>query len=160
MKISEIISRNPVCVSPRMTVLEAAQTMKILDASLLPVCDNGRLVGAITDRDIAIRAVAEGRDAKRTTVSEVMTEDTIYCFDDQEAGEAARLMREHEVRRLPVLNREKRLVGIIALGNLAACEGNEEMAGEVLSRIATGSFEGQDPAGLIKLETEPEPLML
>jgi CBS domain-containing protein len=160
MKISEIISRNVTYVSPQTTVMETAQTMRILDASMLPVCDHNRLVGTVTDRDITIRAVAKGCDAKHTPIADVMTEETVYCFDDQDADEAARLMREHEVRRLPVLNRERRLVGIISLGDLAACDGNEEMAGEVLGRIAVGSLAGRNHASLIKIETQPEPLML
>jgi CBS domain-containing protein len=160
MKINEIISQEPVCVSPRTTVLEAAQTMKILDASMLPVCEHDGLVGTVTDRDIAIRAVAGGCDAKHTPIGEVMTEDPIYCFDDQEADEAVQIMREHEVRRLPVLNREKRLVGIISLGELAACNGNEEMAGEVLGRIAVGSLAARNHAIAVKMEIQPEPLML
>jgi CBS domain-containing protein len=142
MKINEIISQDPVCVSPRTTVMEAAQTMKILDAGMLPVCDRDRLVGTVTDRDIAIRAVAQGCDGKHTTISEVMTEDVIYCFDDQEVDEAAQLMREHQVRRLPVLNRERRLVGTISLDDLAMRRENEVMAGEVLGRIAVGALAG------------------
>ena len=160
MKISEIISQNAAYVSPQTTVLEAAQTMKILDASMLPVCDHDRLVGTVTDRDITIRAVARGCDTKRTPIAEVMTEEAVYCFDDQDTDEAARLMWEHEVRRLPVLNRERRLVGIVSLGDLAACDGNEEMAGEVLGRISIGALAGRNHPSLIKLETQTESLVL
>jgi len=142
MKVSEIISQEPTCVSPRTTVLETAQTMKVLDVGMLPVCDQDRLVGTVTDRDITIRVVAQGWDAKQTPVRDVMTEETVYCLDDQKAEEAAQLMREHQVRRLPVLNRDGRLVGIISLGDLAACSGNEEMAGEVLGRITAGVLDG------------------
>jgi rhodanese-related sulfurtransferase/predicted transcriptional regulator len=142
MKISEIISQNAAYVSPQTTVLETAQIMKLLDVSMLPVCDHN---------------VATGCDAKRTCVADVMTEETVYCFDDQDADEAAHLMREHEVRRLPVLNREKRLVGIISLDDLAACDGNEEMAGEVLGRIAVGSLSGRAHTSLVKMETTHVP---
>ncbi len=160
MKISELLSQNVTCVSPQTTVLETAQTMKILDAGMLPVCDQDRLVGTVTDRDITIRAVAKGCDAKHTPIADVMTEEAVYCYDDQDADEAARLMWEHEVRRLPVLNREGRLVGIISLGDLAACDGNEEMAGQVLGRIAVGSLAGRGHAGLIKIKTPSKSLML
>jgi CBS domain-containing protein len=160
MKISEIISQNVTYVSPQTTVMETAQTMRILDTGMLPVCDHNRLVGTVTDRDITIRAVAKGCDARHTPIADVMTEGTVYCFDDQDTDEAARLMREHEVRQLPVLNRERRLVGTISLGDLAACDGNEEMAGEVLGRIAVGSLAGRYHASLVKTETQPEPLML
>jgi CBS domain-containing protein len=103
----------------------------------LPVCGEGdRLVGMITDRDIAIRAVAEGDDADMTFVKNVMTPGVIYCYEDQEVQEAAELMEKHQVRRLVVLNRDKQLVGIISLGDLAVDTQNEQLAGHTLEAIS------------------------
>ena len=103
---------------------------------MLPVCDGDRLVGVITDRDITVRGVAQGCDPKTARVQEVMTPEVIYCFDDEDVKEAAKKMEEKQVRRLPVLNREKRLVGIVSLGDLAVRTGKEELAGEVLERVS------------------------
>lgn len=138
MKIAEIIAEQPAWVSPETTVFDAARTMKLRDVGMLPVCDRDRLVGTITDRDITIRVVANGWDCQRTLIGDVMSEDAIFCYDNQEAEEIAQLMHDHQVRRLPVLNCEKRLVGIVSLGDLATRHGNEEMAGAVLGRIAAG----------------------
>jgi CBS domain-containing protein len=102
----------------------------------LPVCDNDRLAGLITDRDIAVRAVAEGCDPRTTTVKDVMTPDVVYCFEDQDVQEAAQLMREHQVRRLVVLNRDKRLVGIVSLGDLAVETGDEKLAAKTLEHVS------------------------
>ena len=103
---------------------------------MLPVCDGDRLVGVITDRDITVRSVAQGHDPKTARVQEVMTPEVIYCFDDEDVKEAAKKMEEKQVRRLPVLNREKRLVGIVSLGDLAVRTGKEKLAGEVLERVS------------------------
>ena len=110
--------------------------MKSLDVGSLPVCDGRRLQGMLTDRDITIRATAEGRDPRQTPVHEVMTPETIYCFEDQEASEAARLMEQRQIRRLPILNRNKDLVGIVALGDLAVDMPNDKRVGEVLEGIS------------------------
>jgi CBS domain-containing protein len=90
----------------------------------------------ITDRDITVRGVAQGYDPKTARVQEVMTPEVIYCFDDEDVKEAAKKMEEKKVRRLPVLNREKRLVGIVSLGDLAVRTGKEKLAGEVLERVS------------------------
>jgi CBS domain-containing protein len=109
--------------------------MKTLDVGSLPVCDNDRLVGLITDRDIAVRAVAEGCDPRTTTVQNVMTPDVLYCFEDQVVQEAAQLMSEQQVRRV-VLNRDKRLVGIVSLSDLAVDAGDEKLAGMTLEQVS------------------------
>jgi CBS domain-containing protein len=110
--------------------------MQRLDVGPLPVCDGDRLVGMLTDRDIVMRAVAEGCDPSTTTVREAMTPDIAYCFEDQDVHEAARLMAQYQIRRLPILNHDKRLVGMIALGDLAVSPGNQQQAGEVLEQIS------------------------
>jgi len=111
--------------------------MRDLDVGLLPVCgDHDRLVEMLTDRDISVSAVAEGQDPKATRVSEVMTPNIIYVFEDQDVNEAAQLMKENQVRRLVVLNRDKRLVGIVSLGDLALDTGDEELAGATLEAVS------------------------
>jgi CBS domain-containing protein len=118
MKVSEAMTRDVRVASPEETVQKAAQTMASLDAGVLPVGEKDHLIGMITDRDIAIRGIAKGKGPK-AKVRDVMTEDVKYCFDDQEVEEVTRNMADIQVRRLPVLNREKRLVGILSLGDIA-----------------------------------------
>jgi CBS domain-containing protein len=136
MQLKEIMTPNVEVIHPDATVQEAAQKMKGLDVGPLPVCDGERLVGMLTDRDITIRATAEGRDPKTTKAQDVMTCEVIYAFEDQGVTEAARLMEEHQIRRLLVLNRDKQLVGIVSLGDLAVHTGDERLAGEVVERVS------------------------
>ena len=111
--------------------------MRDLDVGPLPVCgDDDRLAGMVTDRDIAVRAVAEGWDPTAKRVRDVMSEEVVYCFEDQAVEDAARLMRENQIRRLVVLNRDKRLVGIVSLGDLAVETGDEELAGRTLEEVS------------------------
>jgi len=136
MRVSEVMTRTPECIAPTATVHDAAGRMKKLDVGSLPVCDNDRLVGLITDRDIALRSVASGRDPRTDPVRDVMTAGIIYCFEDQDASEAAQLMSEKQIRRLPVLDRDKRLVGIVSLGDLATEARDEKVAGDALKEIS------------------------
>lgn len=106
-------------ISSEAPVIQAAQKMRRLDVGSLPVCAGDRLTGLLTDRDIAIRLVAAGLDPETTPVSEIMTPDVIYCFEDQTLEEAAALMEAHQIRRLPIVNRAKRLVGMLALSDFA-----------------------------------------
>ena len=118
MKVGKCMSRDVQLATPTQTIREAARMMAEIDAGSLPVQEDDRLVGMITDRDIAVRAVAEGKSPD-TPVRDVMTREVLYCFDDQEVKEIARNMGDVKVRRLPVVNRDKRLVGIISVGDLA-----------------------------------------
>jgi len=135
MQVKEVMTGSVECVAPDATIASAAARMRDLDVGALPICNNDRLEGMVTDRDIAIRAVADGRDPKSTTVRDVMTPNLVYAFDDQDVEEAADLMREHQIRRLPVLNRDKRLVGIVSLGDLAV-ETDEELVGSTLEAVS------------------------
>jgi CBS domain-containing protein len=119
MQIREIMTEAPELVSADASAMEAAEKMRELDVGSLPVCDGERLQGVLTDRDIAVRLVAEGLNASSTRVSEIMTPEVAYCFDDQTLEEAATLMEAEQIRRLPILNRDKRLVGMLSLGDLA-----------------------------------------
>jgi CBS domain-containing protein len=136
MQVSEVMTRGTECTRPDATLREAAERMKALDVGSLPVCDNDRLVGMLTDRDITVRSVAAGHDPGADRVRDVMTPEIFYCFEDQDVSEVADLMREKQVRRLPVLNRDKRMVGIVALGDLAVDTGDEQLAGHALEGIS------------------------
>jgi CBS domain-containing protein len=119
--------------------------MRDMNVGPLPVCgQDDRLSGIITDRDIVIRAVAEGKDPHSTRVREIMTPHVVYCFDDQDVQDAASLMEENQIRRLAVLNRNKRLVGILSLGDIAVhtTEGHFELVGEALERISEPAHVG------------------
>lgn len=139
MIVRDIMSRDVEVVHPDSVLQEAAGKMKSLDVGSLPVCDNRRLLGVVTDRDITIRAVAAGQDPKSTKVRDTMTPELIYCYEDETLSEAAKLMERHQIRRLPILNREKQLVGIVALGDLAVDSGNEKLSGTVLEEISEPS---------------------
>ena len=136
MRIKDIMSRDVQVIHPDSVIQEAAGKMKTLDVGSLPVCDNRRLLGVLTDRDITVRAVASGRDPGTTKVSDTMTPELIYCFEDENIKEAAKLMERHQIRRLPILDREKHLVGIVSLGDLALETGDDKMSGEVLEEIS------------------------
>ena len=134
MKVCDAMSCDVIVASPTQSISDAAKLMAKIDAGILPVGENDRLVGMITDRDIAIRAVAEGKPPT-TKVRDIMSEEVIYCFDDQDLEEVAQNMSQMKVRRMPVVNREKRLVGIISLGDLARNE-DTGTTGETVSNIS------------------------
>jgi CBS domain-containing protein len=137
MTLNEIMTARPKCVAPDTPLQEAARYMRDLDVGPLPVCgDDDRLVGMVTDRDITVRAVALGKDPKTTKVSDVMTQDIIYGFEDQDVDDAARVMEQRQIRRLVVLNRDKRLVGIVSLGDLAVEAHTRDTASEVLREVS------------------------
>jgi CBS domain-containing protein len=134
MRVAEVMTRDVRLIEPNQTIQEAARMMADVDAGIMPVGEGNRLVGMITDRDIAVRAVAEGK-GPQTQVREVMSPEVKYCFEDEDTDAVARNMAEIQVRRLPVVNRDKRLVGIISLGDLAVTEGAHP-AGEAVSGIS------------------------
>lgn len=134
MMVREAMTRDVQIITPSDTVQSAAMCMASLDAGSVPVADGDRLVGMVTDRDIAVRAVAAGR-GPQTPVGEIMTGEVKYCFEDQDIEDVARNMADIQVRRLPVVNRDKRLVGIIALGDIAVSRDGDQ-AGVALSGIS------------------------
>lgn len=134
MRVSELMTRDVQLIEPTQTILEAAKLMAELDAGIIPVREGDRLVGMITDRDIAVRAVAEGKGPD-TPIREVMTEDVKYCYEDDDTEDVARNMADIQVRRLPVLTREKRLMGIISLGDMAVTD-EAGKAGEAVAGIS------------------------
>jgi CBS domain-containing protein len=135
MQLSDIITRDVETIPPEATVREAAQRMRSRDVGSLPVCDGARLLGMITDRDITIRAIADGRDPERTPVRDAMTPTVQYCFEDEDVRRAAEIMEQGQIRRLPVVDRDKKLVGILSLGDIAL-SGEDELSAEALERIS------------------------
>jgi CBS domain-containing protein len=128
MKISQLMTSDVRTVSPQQPIQEAARFMLSEDAGAMPVCDGERLVGMVTDRDIAVRVVAEGLGPD-TPVSQVMTGDTLFCWDDDDVEDVAAKMSDAQVRRFPVVSRgDQRLVGIVSLGDLS--QGDHEEAAE------------------------------
>ena len=135
MKVSKIMSRDVTLLNPQQTICVAASLMAEIDAGALPVGENDRLVGMITDRDIVIRAVAQGKSAD-TKVADVMSKEVLYCFDTDEIDDVARNMGKARVRRLPVVNRDKRLVGIVSLGDVARNDDATNI-GQTVTRVST-----------------------
>ena len=135
MKVKDIMSREVHVARPDETLRDVAQKMADYDIGSLPVCDGQKIQGMITDRDIAIRAVAQGKSPDTTKVREVMSEDVKYCFDDQDIADVAQNMGDIQVHRLPVVNHDKRLVGIISLADIANTAG-PELAGDAVQGIS------------------------
>ena len=122
MRVSEAMTRDVRVATPGQTIRDVARIMAEIDAGSMPVGENDRLVGMITDRDIAIRAVAQGKGPD-TPVREVMSDSKVlYCFEDDDLNNVAKNMGDEQVRRLPVVNKDKRLVGIVSIGNIAQRE--------------------------------------
>jgi CBS domain-containing protein len=136
MHIRQLMSQYIKVIRPDVCVTEAAQKMSRGDVGPLPVWDGERLVGILTDRDIFMRVVATERDPQTTQVREVMTLEVVSCFEDEEVETAARLMATHQIRRLPVLDREQHLVGILSLGDLAVYAADAALASEVLEEVS------------------------
>lgn len=134
MKVSEVMSRDVQIARPQDSIRSVAQRMTQIDVGSLPICDGETLTGIVTDRDIVIRVVGEGRSFD-TPVSDVMTAKVEYCLEDDELDDAADKMAEAQVRRLPVLNRDNRLVGVLALGDVAL-KVKDSTAGETLEDIS------------------------
>ena len=130
------MTRNPEVVPPTATLEEAARKMDQLNVGPLPVCEGDRLIGMVTDRDITVRATSTGKDPRTTPIAEAMSKDLVYCFEDQDVREAARIMEDKQIRRVPVLSREHRLVGIVSLGDVATSGRDDRMTGEVLERVS------------------------
>ena len=135
MELRDVMTPNPECIPPDTSLKEAAARMRDSDIGDVLVCENDRLVGIITDRDIAIRATADGKTPSRCKVRDVMSVGITYCFEDQSHEEAAKVMSEKQIRRLPILNREKRLVGIVSLGDFALQTNDENTVEKTLEAV-------------------------
>jgi CBS domain-containing protein len=146
MRIREAMTRQVRTVSPSSTIREAARAMADLDVGALPVSEGDRLIGMITDRDIAIRAIAAGKNAE-TTVGECMSPQVMYCFEDEAMEEVAENMADIQVRRLPVVNRDKRLVGIVSLADLTTLADAEDAAEALRGISRPGGLHTQSADG-------------
>jgi len=133
MVIRKIMTTNVECIAPETTIQNAARKMKELDIGFLPICENDHLLGTVTDRDIVLRALADGKDCN-TIARDVMSSQVFFCFDDESIEGCANHMKEHEVKRMLVLNREKRLVGVVSIGDLSKIK--EKAAGQTLKNIS------------------------
>jgi CBS domain-containing protein len=136
VKLKVIMTKDVQVIHPDETLQMAAQKMRDHDIGFLPVCEGDRLVGVVTDRDLALRGIAAGVNSMAKLGRDLMTSPIIYCFDDQDVDEAAKLMEEHQIRRVAVLSRDdKRLVGVVSLGDIAQ-NGTKEMSAEVLQSVS------------------------
>ncbi len=137
-QLRELMSRDVKVIDPGMSILEAAKKMRDGDFGMLPVGEDDRMIGTISDRDIVIRAIAEGMDTN-TKVRDVMTKGIAWAYEDETVEQAARIMSERQVRRLPVVDRDKRLVGIVALGDFAVDSSEIRPVAEALAEISKPS---------------------
>jgi len=135
MKLNQIMTRDVEIIHPDDTLETAAQKMRDRDIGFLPVCDGDRLIGVLTDRDLIMRALAEGKESKTTLGSDLVTSPAIYCFDDQSVDEAAKLMHDNQIRRIVILGRDKRMVGVVSLGDLAM-NIDDKKSGDVLQSVS------------------------
>jgi CBS domain-containing protein len=136
MKIREIMTSNVECIAPSLPIAKAAEKMRDMDIGFLPVCEEDRIVGTVTDRDITIRSVAQGRDPRLAPVSEIMTQTVFHCYDDDDIESVAGSMRDSEVRRMLILDHDENLVGVVSLGDISKISGEQTIAGETLGDIA------------------------
>lgn len=139
-RVADIMSTDVQTIEPQQSLRAAAQLMQQLDVGALPVCDGRKLLGMLTDRDIAVRAVAQGLAPDAACVSDVMTPDVDYCTEDQDTQEVMRQMGDKQIRRLPVLDGDRKLVGIVSLGDLATRQdGHIDRAVREISEPGSGS---------------------
>jgi CBS domain-containing protein len=135
-QVSQAMTRGVRTLAPDDTLTKAAQLMEEIDTGVVPVCDGQQLVGLVTDRDIVVRAIAHGRSADDTTLREVMSTDLSWCYEDQAVEEVLDQMRDAQIRRMPVLDRNKQLVGILSLGDVAAKAHDIVATGAALEEIS------------------------
>ena len=140
LQIKDVMTPQAEVISPDATAEEAASLMKTLDIGVLPVCDEEGLVGILTDRDLVMRVLAVTRDPKAMLVGEAMTPSVVYCFEDDEVEHAATIMAGQQIRRLPVLDRNRKLVGIVSVGDIAVHTQDRQLTGKVLENVSQPSM--------------------
>ena len=136
MKVKDVMTVSVECVRPETTLQEAAAKMRSLNVGSLPVCEGDRPIGIVTDRDIVVRAIADGRDPRTGRVPEVMTADVVSVPETADVKEAARLMKDRQIRRIVVVDSNKRVVGIVSLGDIAVDAHDDKMSGDVLEKVS------------------------
>lgn len=135
MRVNEAMSKKPVFLPPTTTLKDAAAKMKELDCGFIPVGENDKLIGAVTDRDIVLRSLAEGKDPNKSTLKDVMSEHIEYCFEDEDLDKTIEHMKTKQIHRLVVLNKDKRMTGIISLGDIARNSNDVKQCGEAVEGI-------------------------
>jgi CBS domain-containing protein len=149
MNVKEIMHANPTFISPNTTIQKAANIMKNIDSGFLPICNGEKLIGTITDRDIVVRFVAEAKDpTTSTSVEDIMSQKIIYCYEDDDIEMAAQKMEQEHIRRLVVLNNNKKLVGIISVGDISAKLPDSKLSGEIMNKVneqLATNFNSEDP---------------
>lgn len=151
--IKDIMTSSVETIGPHSTLREAAQKMKDLNVGALPVCDNDRLVGMVTDRDIVVRTLDKGFSPDSAYVRDAMTKGITYCFEDNSIEDAAELMQDKQIRRLAVLNRNKRLTGILSLGDLALESPSAKLAGKTIREVSKYGKEEQGRSNTFRIVT-------
>ncbi|MFL5322318.1 MAG: CBS domain-containing protein [Myxococcaceae bacterium] len=136
MQIKDVMTKNVQVIAPDASIVEAARMMKEQDTGFLPVCDGNKILGSVTDRDIVIRAIAQGLNAENTPVRSAMSAGISWCFDSDDVTEAAEKMKDGKIRRLVVVDQSKKLVGVISLGDLATDVGDRSIKAETLTEIS------------------------
>jgi CBS domain-containing protein len=135
MKVKDMMHKGVACLAPDATIKAVAMKMKELDVGAIPIAKNGQLAGMITDRDIAIRCATNGKDLSKVTAGDIMTPGVVYCRDTEEVEDAARLMESKQIRRLPVLDESKRMVGMVSLGDISHAL-SQDVTGEVTKAVS------------------------
>jgi CBS domain-containing protein len=135
MKVKEMMHKGAEHVAPNAKLQVIAKKMRDYDVGSIPVCEGGKIVGMVTDRDIAVRALANGKDVSKLEAKDVMSKDVVFCRDNEEAEDAIRIMEDNRIRRLPVLNDAKRLVGMVSLGDISHAL-SQELTGEVTRAVS------------------------
>lgn len=135
MKVNAAMHRGVEWCAPDTPIMEIARLFREKDIGAIPIGENDRLVGMLTDRDIVCRGLAEGRDMASMTAGDVMTRDIVYCWEDDDIEDAVHLMEEHRVRRVPVLNSDKRMTGMLSMGDISHAA-NPELCREFLGAVA------------------------
>ena len=135
MKVKEAMHKGVQWVAPSTTVVDLAKLMRQHDIGAIPVGENDRLIGMVTDRDIVCRGLANGKDPKQLTARDVMTKGIVFCREEEDLDDATRIMEDKKIRRLPVINEKKRMTGILSLGDVSH-SGSQELSGEVLQAVS------------------------
>lgn len=136
MQVKDLMTPDVEVVRPDTPLREAAEKMRELNVGVMPVVEGRELRGILTDRDITVRATALGRDPNSTTVGDTMTPDVSFCYEDQDVREVAELMQQLQVRRIPIVNRSRELVGIVSLGDIAVDSSNDKLSGDVIEDVS------------------------
>jgi len=139
MQICDVMTKDVEVIRPGASMREAAEKMRDLNVGSLPVCDGNKILGMISDRDITLRSTALGSDPEQMLVQDAMTPKVVYCYDDQDVHEAGEIMGYNQIRRLPILNREKKLVGILSLGDISTDTNDVELSGKTLQDVSVPS---------------------